>query len=91
MCGSGTTIRDKREVPAVTDVAGEARSGSYTYELDRATGEATGTQYVHPTTRFPSIILIGGQSIILTTLREDFHSHFIEKISEKLADAVPDH
>ena len=31
--------------------------------------EATGTQYIHPITRFPSIIMIGGQSIILTTLR----------------------
>ena len=30
--------------------------------------EATGTQYIHPITRFPSIIVIGGQSIILTTL-----------------------
>ena len=30
--------------------------------------EATGSQYIHPITRFPSIIVIGGQSIILTTL-----------------------
>jgi len=30
--------------------------------------EATGTQYIHPIARFPSIIMIGGQSIILTTL-----------------------
>src|SRR5271166_1381244 len=30
--------------------------------------EATGTQYIHPIARFPSIIVIGGQSIILTTL-----------------------
>jgi len=33
-------------------------------------GEATGTQNIHPITRFPSIIVIGGQSIILTTLNE---------------------
>ncbi len=30
--------------------------------------EATGTQHIHPITWFPSIIVIGGQSIILTTL-----------------------
>jgi hypothetical protein len=30
--------------------------------------EATGTQYIHPITRYPSIIVIGGQSSILTTL-----------------------
>src|SRR5271157_4053507 len=30
--------------------------------------EATGTQHIHPIARFPSIIVIGGQSIILTTL-----------------------
>ena len=30
--------------------------------------EATGTQYIHPIARFPSIIVIGGQSIISTTL-----------------------
>ena len=30
--------------------------------------EATGTQYIHRITRFPSIIVIGGQSMILTTL-----------------------
>ena len=28
--------------------------------------EATGTQYIHPIAGFPSIIVIGGQSIILT-------------------------
>src|SRR5262249_20285428 len=30
--------------------------------------EATGTRYIHPITRFPSIIVIGSQSITLTTL-----------------------
>jgi hypothetical protein len=30
--------------------------------------DATATPYIHPITRFPSIIVIGGQSIILTTL-----------------------
>jgi len=31
--------------------------------------DVAGTQYIHPITRFPSIIVIGGVSIILTTLR----------------------
>ena len=30
--------------------------------------EATGTKYIHPIARFPSNIVIGGQSILLTTL-----------------------
>ena len=42
-------------------------SGNGTTIRDRRE-EATGTQYIHPIARFPSIIVIGGQSIILTTL-----------------------
>jgi hypothetical protein len=42
-------------------------SGNGTTIPDRRE-EATGTQHIHPITRFPSIIVIGGQSIILTTL-----------------------
>jgi hypothetical protein len=32
--------------------------------------EATDTQYIHPITRFQSVIVMGGQSIILTTLTD---------------------
>src|SRR5271165_3688361 len=43
--------------------------GNGTTKRDRRE-EATGTQYIHPIARFPSIIVIGGQSIILTTLTD---------------------
>src|SRR5262249_40389509 len=60
--GNSDHLVAAREVPTVADVAGEARSGSYTYEPDRATGEVhgcgretppdliekTGPEVVHP-------------------------------------------
>jgi hypothetical protein len=42
-------------------------SGNGTTIRDRRE-EAPGTQYIRPITRFPSIIVIAGQPIILTTL-----------------------
>ena len=59
--------RDHRSVPrSVT----QEICGNGTTIRDRRE-EATGTQYIHPITRFPSIIVIGGQSIILTTLNSE--------------------
>ena len=43
------------------------RCGNGTTIRDRRE-EATGTQYIHPVTWFRPIIVIEGQSIILTTL-----------------------
>jgi hypothetical protein len=45
-------------------------SGNGTTIRDRRK-QATGTQYIHPIARFPSIIVIGGLPIILTTLTRD--------------------
>ena len=42
-------------------------SGNGTTTRDRRE-EATGIHYIHPIARFPSIIVIEGRSIILTTL-----------------------
>ena len=43
--------------------------------------EATGTRHIHPIARFPSIIVIGGQSIILT------HSHGWRSTSPRISQA----